>query len=246
MIRSIVVVLGVLLICVFSETFITSVSHFQWQSNPTYAGVWEGTFDKLVSLCSYDWLYDYDYRSMADSLTAGVSTNEEKAERIYRYLTENLTYSLEDWDLAPAECLRQGKGVCRTISLAFVKLAGAAGIEAHPVIGYICSPERIDCNHQWVIWKDEKGWQLGDPTWDLGRKKFQYYKIDPNVLIKSHYPICRSHQLLDDPLTFDQWEVLSTSELAVSTPPISNPLDRLLEKIRWIGEYFKEFRINFV
>lgn len=235
-------VLFILLVAVSMDAYLTSVSHFRWQSNPGYSSVFKKTIDCLTSFDSLDWLYGYDYRPLSDSLTRGASTKAEKATRIYRYLTQNVTYSLENW--VPYRCLTEGKGICSAISYAFVKLAREAGIEAYTVPGYCVSQDETfqDMNHMWVLWRDEDGWQLGDPTWDLGEDRLKYFKMAPKEMIKRHYPFSRDYQMLDEPLSFSQWKTMLDTGEVEEIPPKANSFDRILGKIGFIGSYLKEKR----
>jgi transglutaminase-like putative cysteine protease len=84
------------------------------------------------------------------------------ARRIYRYVMDHMTYSLEGgWDTAP-EVLRRGSGSCSEYSFAFIALCRAVGIPARYLGGIVTRGDDAFVDnvfHRWTeIWLPGYGW----------------------------------------------------------------------------------------
>ena len=78
-------------------------------------------------------LCDFDREPLiserAADLTAGCADEEERFDRIYRFVKE-FPYGLEDWDVRASETLRKGWGMCCGKTNLLVAMARASNIPA--------------------------------------------------------------------------------------------------------------------
>lgn len=100
-----------------------------------------------------------------------------------------------------AHTLNTGKAVCEGYAMTFEKLLTLQGIENYLIQGdtktHFKDIDRdFGLNHMWNAIKIDGQWHLFDPTWGAGKytnkfikePSYFYYKIAPEVLIKTHYP----------------------------------------------------------
>jgi transglutaminase-like putative cysteine protease len=119
---------------------------------------------------------DSTVKAKADELTAGKASNYAKAEAIYDYVVDTLTYNSE-----ASLATRERKGgketlsspedcVCQEFSDLFIALSRAAGVPAREVAGYAEDVLETESEelvlHSWVeFWDQDYGWVMADPTW---------------------------------------------------------------------------------
>ena len=137
--------------------------------------------DQYLNVSNYvDW-NDPAVQAKARELTAGCTTDYEKARAIFRWVNANIEY---DWyfyyngtggmGYEASAVLSSGTGVCSGISYLAIALLRASGIPARAVTGYSLGyssngtwdmANLRDTNHQWVMaWLDGR-WVFIDPTW---------------------------------------------------------------------------------
>lgn len=110
-------------------------------------------------------------RSLADSLTAGISDPVEKAWRIYQWMGAQIpwTSALEYSTMPniPAYCLGNGRGDCGMKALTFITLCRYAGIPAKWQSGWYLYPDNINL-HDWSeLYFEGMGWVPVDPDFNL-------------------------------------------------------------------------------
>ncbi len=123
------------------------------------------------------------------------------------------------------ETLRTGKAVCDGYARLFERMCRLAGIEARVVSGYarglgfgVLGSEPLEEGaHSWNVTRIDGEWRLVDTTWDAGRvidgEWVRRYSIDylfpsPGAFVHSHLPADPQWQLLDEPLTVEQFHDL--------------------------------------
>jgi hypothetical protein len=154
---------------------------------------------------------------LARTLTRGATTDSVRAARLYEWVARNLTYDVRGFlngrlaDGTPENVYRKRLAVCGGYVALFQRLAREAGLQAEPILGYAkgftyrsgASTRRA--NHSWVALKLGNDWRLLDPTWASGfvaNGKFErqfswdYFLVDPDILILSHFPEEDRWQLL--------------------------------------------------
>lgn len=186
------------------------------------------TFADLFSGCIVQpWNDRYDLRGPMDlshealRITRGCVNREERIRAVYRWITDNISYDTDYRIYTADECYRERKGVCAAYSQLLVKLLAELDIPAIVVSGEVKHEgnNRLG-QHAWVmIDRGDGDWILADPTWDAGcveektgrfvkKKCWEWFDCRPEVMIHSHYPNERRHQLLTNPVSWEEFERL--------------------------------------
>lgn len=120
----------------------------------------------------------------AQGITRGCKSDEEKALRIYEWVTENVYY---DWDgvnsgelsgADPYSVLTNHYSVCEGYATLFAELLNSVGVPCVTFHGASTSglwteEEYNDIDHAWnAVWLDGE-WVYCDPTWDSGNSRHQ-------------------------------------------------------------------------
>lgn len=113
-------------------------------------------------------------RQLAGEITAGKSTERDKAKAIYEYVAKTVAYDVEKletddfgWDDSALKTLDLKTGVCQDYSYLAIALLRASDIESRFVEGMARGgwwPSR----HAWVEAKIDGEWITMDPTWGSG------------------------------------------------------------------------------
>lgn len=165
--------------------------------------------------------------ALAVALTRGMTSERDKAESIYRWIAHNVAYDVAGLVARRAtaatvsEILVQGVALCDGYSELFRRLAELAGLEAYTIIGYakaygyVPGAEFRAPNHAWNAVKIDGEWHLLDVTWGAGRidqLRFirgydDFWFLTPaEEFAFSHLPAEERWQLLDEPLSLDEFE----------------------------------------
>jgi len=104
----------------------------------SYLQTWGELSKKLIEDHYDDYFkLGYTFQGIIDSLTAGSTTNEEKVEKIYQYVTTNFkwnnTYSYSSTETLP-ELLESHTGSSGTINLLLDIMLKQAGLDCNPAI----------------------------------------------------------------------------------------------------------------
>lgn len=174
--------------------------------------------------------------ALARSLTQGLSSDQDRAHALYRWLSENVEYDVEGLfaesipDQDAQAVYRKKRAVCAGYANLFQAMASAAGLESEIVPGRSPDPTLElsgrfgpdQSNHAWNAVKIDGRWELLDSTWGAGylneSKRFvsrpndDWFMVDPDAFIYSHLPEDPKWQLLDSPISrseFDHLPMLS-------------------------------------
>jgi len=172
--------------------------------------------------------------TLAAYLTKPAKSDEEKARAIYRWIAENVDYDVGIYSRSvtisgalrksPEDVLQERVGVCSDYSSLFWALCEAAGLECVVISGYgkgysyeVGAPI-LDQNHAWNAVKIDGKWRLVDTTWGAGyvdeglkfvqRLEDHYFFAPPEDFILDHLPIDPKWQLLDTPISKEEFERL--------------------------------------
>jgi transglutaminase/protease-like cytokinesis protein 3 len=167
---------------------------------------------------------------LAEYLAAPARNDEERAWAVYRWITANIDYDVARMttaqrDRTPEEVLADRKGVCSEYSALFSRLCEFSGLEAVVISGYgkgygysVGSKVRDQSNHAWNGVKIDGEWRLVDTTWGAGYldpqegfvERFEefYFLTPPEELIWTHLPQDPDWQLLDVPMSKEEFEGL--------------------------------------
>lgn len=89
-------------------------------------------------------------------------TQEEILENIYRYIQDNMTYTMMH-NIGAKKALQMKKGKCSEYAAIMIALCRAKNIPARMVIGNIAREQFTQ--HNWVeVYYDKYGWVMYDPT----------------------------------------------------------------------------------
>lgn len=150
--------------------------------------------------------------------------------------------------------LQKGIAVCEGYAMVFERLCELQGIRNHLVRGdtktnFTDIGREFANNHMWNAAKINESYYLFDPTWGAGRyngkfikePSYTYYKIDPEVLLKTHYP-----SMIDDAFTevtmtrmeFSKIPLLINNELTLNSV--------IVPKLGIISTFDSEGKVAFV
>jgi len=178
-------------------------------------------------------------QTLAAYLVKPARNEHEKVRAIFRWVTENIAYDTDGYfsgqygDLSPDGVLKSRRAVCDGYAGLFNMLGEAAGLEVVKVTGYskgysYAVGDTYDgtTNHTWNAVMIDNQWHLLDTTWGAGylgeNKKFvrefqeYYFLTPPEVFIYDHLPSDTRWQLLEQPVSSEDLQVLSVSDLHFS------------------------------
>jgi len=170
-------------------------------------------------------------KKLATYLSATATSETEKARAIYRWITHNIVYDIKGLSSkqyaiqSPEEILQSRCTVCEGYATLFQSLGKAMGLEAVKIGGYAkgydyCIGNAFDePRHCWNTVKINGRWRLCDTTWGAGciddQKRFirqfneHYFLTPPEQFIYDHLPEEPRWQLLDRPVTSNQFRKLA-------------------------------------
>src|SRR6185437_2646717 len=160
---------------------------------------------------------------IAAYIDAHYRTNKEKITAIYSWITKNIKYDAdtihyvildENNEERVSFALRRKKGVCENFAAIFTDLCKQCGISSYAVEGFTKQGGNVDRGaHVWCVAFVDDKWGLYDPTWDVENpgsnnlnNQFQYFNLQHIYLIQSHLPFDPAFQLLNYPITYDDFE----------------------------------------
>jgi Transglutaminase-like superfamily len=139
-------------------------------------------------------------KKQAETVTAGKTSERDKAKSIYDYVAKNVSYDVEkyenddfNWDDSALKTLKSKTGVCQDYAYLAIAMLRASEIEARFVEGRAGGifPGR----HAWVEANLDGEWVTLDPTWGSGYLKDgkffpafneDYFDPDMNEFKKTH------------------------------------------------------------
>jgi hypothetical protein len=166
---------------------------------------------------------------VAQKLTAELPGDLARLYAIYRWITTYIEYDVDAYlsgDLrsavGAANTFHRGKAVCDGYSSLLQEMGAVAGLEIEKVegyakgYGYAVGVMKGGANHAWNAVNLDGRWYLLDSTWDAGsiddsghfsRKsgKWNYFLVDPQFFITSHFPENPTWQLLQKPVTLNKF-----------------------------------------
>ena len=147
-------------------------------------------------------------------------TEKDKARAIFVWLASNIQYDVENMfainfyetkENKISKTLNTRKGICENYAALFTEIAGGCGIKSFVIEGYTKQNGFADyIPHAWSSANIDGAWYMFDPTWGSGfmnggkfYKKINndYFKTPPSTLIKSHIPFDYLFQLVNYPVT---------------------------------------------
>lgn len=173
-----------------------------------------------------------DYKNPEDvarALCQNIHSEQEKARVLFTWLAHNMRYNYGETQQSTRatsqaafenqriqKAYRSGKGICMDYALLYQKMAQTVGLECEYVRGHAKNSVQGGWSkHAWNAVKVADKWILIDPTWGSGRsdspQKFTqifqpgYFETTPRVFALSHFPQDPAWQLLEPPLSENQF-----------------------------------------
>ncbi|XP_036406882.1 kyphoscoliosis peptidase-like [Megalops cyprinoides] len=181
----------------------------------------------------------FSVQAIAQAITHEATSELERLRAIWVWLCNNIEYDVSGYLgqseklCTPEQVVEAGRGVCCGYSSLCLQMCREMGIECQEVSGHSKgigyrqgqSYQNTKSNHMWNTVKLEGQWYLLDACWGAGRvdinnqtfiKRYDdfYFLADPEDFIDSHYPDEQQWQLLESPVTLEDFEkrVFKTSE----------------------------------
>lgn len=149
-------------------------------------------------------------KNLAQKITRGKITDAEKAESIFNWIVNNISYDNElrvdnalqqkiyiSEENIITNVLERKKALCGGYAYLFEKLCADVGLQAKVIHGYTKTPgvQKIpkQANHSWNAIHINGVWQLLDITWAISQStadaaKSYWYLTPASQFIKTHYP----------------------------------------------------------
>jgi transglutaminase-like putative cysteine protease/Flp pilus assembly protein TadD len=139
---------------------------------------------------------------VANALTSGITDANEKARKIYDYVTTNLVYNVQPQSLGAEHAITNpDEADCTEFAALFVALCRAAGIPARVIFGFVREPGEtyIGTSHAWgEFYLDDFGWIPADPTFGSRYATEYFARVDAD-----HIALWSS-----SPLFLGKWSVI--------------------------------------
>lgn len=162
---------------------------------------------------------------IAEYINLNFKTENEKVRAAFIWVASNIQYDIENMyslnfyekkDEKISKPLKTRKGICENYASLFTEICNNAGIKSIVIEGYTKQNGKTDyLPHAWSGTLIDNTWYLFDPTWgsgyvDAGKftKKInnEFYKVNPNTLIKSHIPFDYLWQFLNYTITYQEFQ----------------------------------------
>jgi transglutaminase/protease-like cytokinesis protein 3 len=158
------------------------------------------------------------YTELVNPLTDHLHSEHEKLRAIFRWITDNISYSFSNRSSDADKVVKNKKAVCIGYSNLLKEMCNSVGIECEIITGYSkTSIQDINMkfkkpDHAWNAVKLYGKWYLVDVTWAAGHfdskkrkiiKSYNeiYFLTPPEVFIKKHFPKNKNWQLVERPVS---------------------------------------------
>ena len=168
---------------------------------------------------------------LSEYLTSPWQGDRNKAYAIFRWLSFNIAYDVDGFygkaekkSNDAASVLKHKTSVCAGYASLFEALGKVAGLQVHTIEGYAKGYGLEPCqrikeqNHAWNGVRVNGEWFISEPTWGAGylgadlmfhrSPDVALFPMDPDYAICSHYPADEQWQLLDKPISKEEFEKL--------------------------------------
>lgn len=161
---------------------------------------------------------------IAAVINASGVTSDEKISEINHWITTNIRYDRTRQSIVETpellkilvdEVITSRKAICQGYCAVFHELCNRCGIRSFIIHGLVKREGMIQqVPHAWMAAEINGKWQLFDPTWGaVGSKEDGlytsadqvYFRIDPQVHIRTCYPFDPLWQLLESPWRLEEF-----------------------------------------
>ncbi len=175
--------------------------------------------DEDVIVNNEDIIAQINLEEIVDYIIKGDNSEKEKAYSIAHFITKSVSYDYEylktrihDCSIEDSKKILAGKNrltVCSGYSKVFNELATIAGLESKYVTGYtkqsLTDLNEVNNYHAWNIVTITGEKKIFDVTWSDGGDDY-WLSVNPNLMIYSHFPDDTADQLLDKPVTKEEYK----------------------------------------
>ena len=158
-----------------------------------------------------------DVNELYNEIVKPTYNDEEKVYAIAKYITENISYGKRA--KFPLSTINSREGVCQDYSELFIALCDIAEIKNYYVSGEgrtsVSDIGFYNSNHSWNVVEINNVFQIFDLTWAAGYvdgnnvfvNSFNpfYFNPSPSLFILNHFPDEKKWQLLNNPVTKNQY-----------------------------------------
>ena len=165
-----------------------------------------------------------DVKYLARFLKAGAKSEEKTVETFFYWIHQNIEYDyvllkkqdISTEDISVKRTLETKKTICAGYSNLFLELCQAVKIECVEIEGIAqVSDEKVGEPHAWNAVNINGKWLLVDTTWGSGGNwlpdtyekilNLKYLFGKPDYFILNHFPSDEKWQLLEKPITKDEF-----------------------------------------
>jgi Transglutaminase-like superfamily len=157
------------------------------------------------------------YEQIVEPLTMHLKTEQERFRAIYRWIADNVSYSVTGKSDQPIKVLIQRKADSKGYASLLKQMCYLAGLECNVIEGWgrykpsDISESSNETEHAWNEVNINGTWYLTDLTWASGsydekKKKFTknfdttYFLPTPDFFIMQHFPDDDKNQMLTPPV----------------------------------------------
>lgn len=192
---------------------------------------------------------EYSPSHVAKELTKGVRNEEEKARRLFLWITEHIAYDVQAYqtgvqvEQSLEDLMKSRKGTCEDYARLFHEMATAVGLRSQIVSGFVKDAGQLDgaSAHAWnLVQIKGRDWVV-DPTWGSGfydhatgqytaRRDMRYFMTEPAQILLTHRQADESGRALELPgYSFEQFKQVqpNTRKLA----KLGVPADQLIRRL---------------
>lgn len=171
----------------------------------------------------------YDYSTLARSIVGSATTDYEKAQRIYLWLCDNITFDRSGQIRSADETYQRRTAVCQGYCELFYRLGECVGVKPRLIYGKCRLPAvhgrpSTMQDHVWLSVSTAHGDILMDPTWGAGFYRgerfvrqsdpLKWFDVAPAWFVFTHFPDNSRRQHLSPAVTAEQF-----GRLPFVTPP---------------------------
>ena len=124
------------------------------------------------------------------------STDRQKSDKIYDYITENVTYDYTNLDdesyklkFTAYAAMMDGTAVCQGYATLYYRMARECGLNVRVITG-----KSFGENHAWNIVELYGKFYYLDSTWDAGETEYDYYLLGSTNFTTDHTPEAKYYE----------------------------------------------------
>jgi hypothetical protein len=172
-------------------------------------------------------------QQIAYFVNTNFKTDSDKTRAIFVWVASNIQYDIDNMYVYAQnnqvkigdiiiQALKTRKGICQHFAEVFNDICLKSGLQSYVIGGYTKHNGVINkLSHAWCATRVDGQWFLFDPTWGSGyvshgrtirEIRDSFYKVPPSQFIKSHMPFDPMWELLNYPLTNQEFCDGNTTE----------------------------------